>query len=305
MRGYLDIIEDILENGKKKENRTGIDTIGLPNLIFSHDMGEGFPLLTTKRMPFKTISVELEGFLGGITDKKWYQDRGCKIWNEWGNPCKVADTTGKLLLEKGLAGTSIILKSSFRKKIAREERDLGPIYGYQWRNFNGGYRNYDDFDKDGVDQLENIVNTLHNDPNDRRMVCSAWNPQQIHQMALPPCHYSWSITIIGGHLNLSWEQRSCDCMLGVPFNIASYALLLILLAKEGGFKQGNLTGILKDAHIYENQIDGARLQIQREPKELPTLTLFNFSNIFQWNHKEVKLENYKSEEKIDFGKVAI
>jgi thymidylate synthase len=221
----------------------------------------------------------------------------------------------------------------FKKAMQMEYDDLGPIYGYQWRNFDGHYGVYwpdakmpeslktNGIAPQGTDQLKNIVDTLTNNPMDRRMVCSAWNPNQIQMMALPPCHYSWNVTVIGDELNLFWAQRSCDLMLGVPFNIASYALLLCLLAEVGGFKRGNLSGMLVDCHIYENQIPAAWKQLERDPRPLPRLEIVHTGDmifpkdgskpyleqfdIFNWKYDEVLLKGYDPHDKLDFGAVAV
>lgn len=308
MKQYLDIVHNVLTYGKNKQpvrkgpdgKAVGLDngTIALANVVFSHNMSDGFPLLTTKKMPLRVIAVELEGFLKGITDKTWFQERNCHIWDEWANPIKVQerlDSIDNLPESWDVAPVS-------RKEAQEEETDLGPIYGAQWRAFHGQ-----------TDQLKNIVDSLHKAPYDRRMVCSAWNPNEIHKMALPPCHYAWNVTVIDDEINLFWAQRSCDLMLGVPFNIASYALLLELLAKESGFKAGNLSGMLVDCHIYNNQIKGAYEQLQREPKKLPKIeiTVDNdiFSSkafsIFDWDHTNIKLSDYDSHGKIDFGGVTV
>lgn len=305
MKQYLDIVKAVTEHGKyKKPVRVredgGVDTldnntIGLPNVIFSHDMSNGFPLLTTKKMPIKTIAVELEGFIKGITDKKWYQDRKCKIWNEWANPVEVEKEFNRVYEEVP------------KKELQERLNDLGPIYGYQWRSFNKTYKTQDENDGDYssyTDQLKTIADKLRENPTDRRMVCSAWNPNQINHMALPPCHFAWNVVIYGDELNLIWHQRSCDLMLGVPFNIASYALLLQLLANHAGLKPGNLTGTLNDCHIYLNQLAAAKEQITRSPHQLPTMNI-KADNIFDWTHEDIELVDYVSYEKLDFGKVTV
>jgi len=306
MQSYLDIVQKVLTKGKwKKPVRQQADgsaieldndTLALPNQLFSHDMSDGFPLLTTKRMPIKTILVELEGFINGITSKQWYKERYCNIWNEWANPEKVFHEYK--LREKSLSPYQT------KREVAAELDDLGPIYGYQWRNFDGDL----ELGPVGADQLKNVVDTLHNNPYDRRMVCSAWNPNQIDQMALPPCHYAWNVTVIDDEINLFWAQRSCDLMLGVPFNIASYAALLMLLAKESGFKPGNLSGMLVDCHIYRNHIEGAREQLTREPISLPKLKIKDRNgvfSIFDWQHEDFELSDYKYHPKINFGGVTV
>ena len=179
------------------------------------------------------------------------------------------------------------------------------MYGFQWRRFDEVYDEDDGGHLEGYDQLKDIVDKLHNSPHDRRMVCSAWNPHQLDIMALMPCHFCWSVTVIDNYLNLFWAQRSCDLALGVPFNICSYALLLKLLAKEGGFKEGNLSGMLIDCQLYNNQLEGAKLQITRKPKELSTLEITNFTNIFDWTYEDLELTDYDPHPKIDFGPVAV
>lgn len=183
------------------------------------------------------------------------------------------------------------------------ERDLGAIYGFQWRHFNASYENYDsDYTNKGVDQLKNLVETLKKNPNDRRMLVMTWNPSMLDEMALPPCHYGFQVTVINKRLNLMWNQRSVDTMLGLPFNIASYGLLLHLLAKESGFKEGKLIGFLGDVHIYKNHIEGAEEQLKRDPDqyELPQIKTSNFTSIFTWKYQDSEVENYKSYPRIKF-----
>lgn len=287
MRAYLDIVRHILEKGERKANRTGIDTIAIAGAMFEHDMAKGFPMLTTKKVPFKSVCSELEFFISGLTDKKWLQDRSNHIWDEWASP-KYAPYG----------------HDDASKKKMLEERDLGPIYGFQWRHFNAEYQNYNtDYSGQGVDQLKKLVEKLKTDPSDRRMIVSAWNPSKISEMALPPCHYAFQVTVINGKLNLLWNQRSVDTMLGLPFNITSYALLLHLLAKESGLQEGKLVGFLADTHIYINHIDGAKEQLSRDPNQypLPTIATLNFTSIFDWRGSEdSKVLNYQSYPKIEF-----
>ncbi|MEK7625098.1 MAG: thymidylate synthase, partial [Patescibacteria group bacterium] len=185
-----------------------------------------------------------------------------------------------------------------------EERDLGPIYGFQWRHFNAPYENYDtDYTGKGIDQLKNIIETAKKNPNDRRMIVNSWNPSMLDQMALPPCHYCYQITVVNGRLNLLWNQRSVDTMLGLPFNIASYAILLHLLAKETGYKEGKLVGFLADVHLFVNHVEGAKEQLSRDPNKfpLPTIQTDNFTSIFDWRGSEdSRVINYQSFDKISF-----
>jgi thymidylate synthase len=286
MQSYLNIIQHILDKGTKKADRTGTGTLAVAGVMFAHDMAEGFPLLTTKKMPFQMISSELEFFIKGITDKQWLQERKNTIWNEWANP------------DKAPYG-----HDDASKQRMKEERDLGPVYGFQWRHFNAPYNNFDTkYTGQGVDQLRELVELLKTDPSSRRMIVSAWNPAQRKHMALPPCHWAFQVTVLDGKLNLMWNQRSVDVMLGLPFNIASYALLLHLLAKESGLQEGRLVGFLGDTHIYLNHIDGAREQLTRDPNKhtLPTIETENFTSIFDWEYTDTKRVRYESYERISF-----
>lgn len=286
MKAYLDIVKTILEKGEKKANRTGIDTIAMAGAMFEHDMSKGFPMLTTKKVPFKLVATELEFFIKGITDKKWLQDRNNHIWDEWCTPLKVPYANDVETKKKMFA-----------------ERDLGTIYGWEWRHFGASYKDYQtDYAGQGVDQLKYVVETLKKDPTNRRMLVLAWNPLDINKAVPPYCHYAFQITVINGKLNLLWNQRSVDTMLGLPFNITSYALLLHLLAKETGLKEGKLVGFLADVHIYVNHLDGAKEQLTRDPNlyPLPAVQTNNFTSIFDWKAEDSHVLNYQSYPKIAF-----
>jgi thymidylate synthase len=300
MKTYLNIVKNVLKDGVAKTNRTGIKALTLPNQHFSHSMIKGFPLLTTKKMSLKTIATELEGFIKGITSKQWYKDRGCNIWNEWCNPVKILD---KIVDHY----PPLRPTNEEKKRWQSEEDDLGPIYGYQWRNFARCYDVDDGGPLEGYDQLKELITKLKENPNDRRLIVSAWNPHQLNRMALPPCHYTFCCTHIEGTLSLHWTQRSCDLMLGVPFNIASYGLLLLLLCKETNMIPYNLSGMLCDCHIYENQIDVAKEQLKRTPKNLPNVDIILSENsILNWNaNGGFLLTNYNAYPKLDFGPVAV
>jgi thymidylate synthase len=390
MKEYLDIVNNILTTGVYKPNRTGIGAYTIAGEKFEHDMSEGFPLLTTKKMPFKGVASELEFFIKGITDKKWLQDRKNYIWDEWSSTGIILDElqntymsygsgdvehisldenmgvvlsrmwdnyrkeyrneNGEIMLTPKMTAAIEDIKSSgyfkYPEKMFLDEpislftdhrkspsldgtlakewdgklidkivkigqlmgRDLGPIYGWQWRHFGAEYGRYNnDYTGRGIDQLDNLVKTLEKNPNDRRMIVTAWNPKDISKMGLPACHYGFQVTVINDKLNLLWNQRSVDTMLGLPFNIASYGLLLHLLAKQSGLKEGKLTGFLADIHIYENHVEKAKEQLSRDPKKfsLPKINTENFESIFKWQYNDTKLENYQSFDKIDFGKVAV
>ena len=286
MRAYLDIVQKILDQGARKPTRTGTDAYTIAGAIFEHDMSAGYPMLTTKKMALRLIASELEFFIKGLTDKQWLMDHNNHIWDEWANPKKAPYGHDQAAKQRML-----------------EERDLGPVYGFQWRHFNAEYQNYDsDYSGQGIDQLAKIVQTIKTDPDNRRMIVMAWNPTMLDQMALPPCHYGFQVTVINSKLNLLWNQRSVDTMLGLPFNIASYALLLHLLAKETGLEEGKLVGFLADVHIYVNHETGAREQLTHDPNKhpLPKLETENFTSIFDWTAEQTKLIGYDSYPKINF-----
>lgn len=284
MQAYLNIVNKILAEGIEKENRTGIKTLAVPGSMFEHEMSQGFPLLTTKHVPLKLVASELEFFIKGMTDKNWLIANNNHIWDEWCSPDKVLYNHDE----------------ETRKKMAAE-RDLGPIYGWQWRHFGSDYHTYNhEPNKPGIDQLKEMVETIKKDPSSRRLLVSAWNPVDLPHMALPPCHYCFQVTIIGKKLNLLWNQRSVDVALGLPFNIASYALLLHLLAKETNYQEGKLVGFLGDTHIYLNHIVGLKEQISRKPYALPKISTSKFTTIFNWQYQDTILENYQHHPKITF-----
>ena len=284
MKAYLDIIQKILDHGFRKTNRTGVDALTIAGAMFEHDMAEGFPLLTTKKTPFRLVTSELEFFIRGITDKEWLRNQKNHIWDEWCSPDIVPYGNDDQTKAKMMS-----------------ERELGPIYGWQWRNLGARYVAHNvPSEGQGVDQLEKLVQTLKTDPDNRRMIVSAWNPCDLSRMALPPCHYSFQVTVINGRLNLLWNQRSVDAALGLPFNIASYGCLLHLLAKEAGLSEGKLIGFLGDTHIYVNHIDAIREQLKREPRPLPQIKTENFSSIFDWHYGDTVIENYDPHPAIKF-----
>lgn len=346
---YVQIIRNVLQNGVPKQatrydangNVIPVEngTIGTFCEIFEHDMSKGFPLTTIRKMPWRSIRVELEGFIKGITDKKWYQDRKCGFWDEWANPLVVEQ---RLTVEANKVVKMMdppiplnkeekeLFKKDTRKVFQKIETDLGPIYGYQWRKFGKQYGDipthewqgadvvsYEECDGliEGHDQFKTIVDKLRTSPYDRRMVCSAWNPNQMHMMALPPCHWAFNVVVYGDTLNLIWHQRSCDLLLGVGSNIASYALLMMLLCESSGLKPGKLVGTLADCHIYTNHMEAAKILADREEVELPTLaikykqpenyTLPYTFDIFEWEWNEAVLSNYNPQEAVEVGAVTI
>ena len=284
MRAYLEIINHVLQNGEFKKNRTGIGAYTATGYMFQHDMQTGFPLITTKQVGFYTVASELEFFIRGLTDKKWLQERNNHIWDEWATPMKAP------------YGTSDYDKSSMA-----EESDLGPIYGYQWRYWGTRYTSSTTrYYGTAGDQLAWVVSELKRNPESRRMLVSAWNVADVPSMALPPCHYVWQVTVVGGKLNLLWNQRSVDVMLGLPFNIASYGLLLHLLSKETLIPAGKLVAFLADTHVYENHVEGAKEQLSRNVRQLPTVSTPEFKSIFDWEYKHSKIQGYNPHPRIKF-----
>jgi len=286
MKQYLEIVQRVLNEGVLKSTRQGTEAYTIAGAYFEHDMARGYPLLTTKKVPFRLVASELEFFIKGLTDKQCLLSRNNHIWDEWASPSRAPYGHDEASKQRML-----------------EERDLGPVYGFQWRHFNAPYVSYDnDYTNLGVDQLKRLVDTLKRDPNDRRMIVSAWNPSMLHEMALPPCHYGFQVTVINNTLNLLWNQRSVDTMLGLPFNIASYALLLHLLAKETSFQEGRLVGFLADVHLFVNHVDGAKEQLSRDSDKypLPTLQTNNFRSIFDWQYTDTEVLNYRSYPAIKF-----
>jgi thymidylate synthase len=292
MKKYIDLLEKILDEGKWKDNRTGIKTLSISGAMFEHNMQDGFPLLTTKKMGLKNICAELEFFIKGLRSKKWLHERNCHIWDEWANPVVVDEKVKNIEKERNIQLTKEeILKIQF------EEDDLGPVYGVIWRDWN----------QDGkIDQLKNVINKLKENPFDRRMIVSAWNPSFMHMQALPPCHYGFQILSDGEYIDLLWNQRSVDTFLGLPYNIASYAMLLLLIAKETNLKPGKLIGFLADVHIYENHLEQVKIQIEREPYPLPTVVIPDdiWDGIFNWQYTDFVLENYQHHAKLT-GEVAV
>lgn len=250
MKQYLDMLRYVLENGVDKMDRTGVGTRSVFGQQMRFDLSRGFPLMTTKKMHLKSIIHELLWFIKGDTNVKYLQDNGVRIWNEW----------------------------------ADENGDLGPIYGSQWRNWNG----------EGIDQLAQVVDKLKNNPNDRRMIVSAWNVSKISEMRLPPCHMMFQFYVVNGKLSCMLYQRSCDMFLGVPFNIASYALLTMMLAQVCNLEPGEFVHTLGDTHIYHNHFEQVKEQLRREPLPLPTMRLNpQVKDINDFKYEDFTLENYE------------
>ena len=276
---YQDLLKNIIEKGHKKEDRTGTGTLSVFGRQFVHNMGTGFPLLTTKKMAVKTMMTELKWFLKGDTNIRYLLDNGCNIWN--GDAYKkYADIECNPPHDHSLSQKEFIDNIKNNDAFAEKYGDLGPIYGKQWTDWNG------------IDQILNLLNSIKKNPNSRRLMVSAWNVGELHEMTLPPCHYGFQINIRGEYMDLMWNQRSVDTFLGLPFNIASYGLLLSLIAYETGYKPGSLIGSLGDTHLYTNHIEQAKEQIKRTSFDLPTLNII-YSDILSGEF-EVEFENYIS-----------
>jgi thymidylate synthase len=295
---YANLLWKIHKEGTWEKTRTGTDAKTIVGAMIQHDMKEGFPLLCCKKHPFKVIAVELEGFLKGIRSKNWFKERGCNIWNLWCNP------------QSHPYGTD-----EHSKEVMEAEDDLGRIYGVQWRDFQG-VKNIDTdiahFNEPcDVDQVTELINILRRDPTSRRAIVTAWNPCELNQMALPPCHILWQVMIVDNKLHLTWYQRSVDTPLGLPFNIASYGLLLHLLARELGYEEGTLTGFLNNVHYYRNQEEAVLEIIYRRKSRigfagmdipLPRIKTYGDASLkylldgihanSQWDHSLSELENY-------------
>lgn len=246
---YQDLLSDVLEMGVEKKDRTGTGTLSLFGRSIKHNMADGFPILTTKKVAFNTMVTELKWFLRGDTNIEYLHKNNCHIWD------------------------------GDYEKSGRTDGSLGPIYGKQWRDING------------IDQLENLIVGLISNPDSRRHLVSAWNVEELDQMTLPPCHYSFQCYVANGKLSLMWNQRSADLFLGVPFNISSYGLLLEVLCKETGYEPGELIGRFGDIHLYSNHIEQAKEQISRSSFELPKLDLMYY-DIYSGDF-DAELKNYK------------
>lgn len=253
MKQYLDLVRRILDEGTQKGDRTGTGT----KSVFAHqmrfDLSEGFPLLTTKKVHLKSIIHELLWFLNGDTNVRYLQEHGVRIWNEWADP-----VTG----------------------------DLGHIYGYQWRS-------WPDYDGGHIDQIKEVVETLKHNPDSRRIIVSAWNVADIKNMNLPPCHAFFQFYVSGGKLSLQLYQRSADVFLGVPFNIASYALLCMMMAQVCGLEPGEFIHTTGDTHIYNNHLEQVRMQLTRVPRPLPKMHINpDVKDIFGFKYEDFRLESY-------------
>ena len=276
MKQYLDMCRDILENGSKKDDRTNTGTISIFGYQSRYNLEEGFPLLTTKKVFMKGIIHELLWFIKGDTNIKYLVDNNVRIWNEWPYEIfkKSADYNGESLEE-------FVKRIKEDDAFAKKHGDLGPVYGKQWRNFGG------------VDQIEKLINDIKTNPTSRRLIISAWNPSEVSNMALPPCHAFMQFYVNDGKLSLQLYQRSADVFLGVPFNIASYSLFLMMVAQVTGLKPYEFIHTTGDTHIYLNHLDQINLQLSRETKKLPKMEINpEVKSIFDFKYEDFKLKDY-------------
>jgi thymidylate synthase len=252
MKQYLELLNDILVNGAKKDDRTGTGTLSVFGRQLRFDLQKGFPLLTTKKLHIRSIIHELLWFLSGDTNIRYLQENGVTIWDEW----------------------------------ADENGDLGPVYGAQWRSWRGA-------DGQTIDQISEVIKQIKSNPDSRRLLVNAWNVGEIDKMKLPPCHYAFQFYVAEGKLSCMWQQRSVDTFLGLPFNIASYALLTHMMAQQCDLEVGELIFTGGDVHLYLNHIEQAKLQLTREPRPLPKLVIKRKpESIFDYKFEDFEIVNY-------------
>lgn len=288
MKQYLDLCKTILEKGIKKEDRTGTGTISYFGYQMRFDLSEGFPLLTTKRVHLKSIIHELLWFISGDTNIKYLVDNDVRIWNDWPYAAyqKSSEYQNETIEE-------FALKIKESSEFAKKWGNLGPVYGKQWRNFGG------------VDQLEDLINQIKTNPTSRRLIISAWNPAEIKDMALPPCHCFMQFYVNNNKLSCQLYQRSADVFLGVPFNIASYALFTMMIAQVCNLELGDFVHTIGDAHIYLNHLEQINKQLTRTPRQLPTMKINpEIKSIYDFKFDDFELVGYDPYKGIK-GKVAV
>ncbi|MFW5794291.1 MAG: thymidylate synthase [Bacillota bacterium] len=287
MEEYLKLVKHILNNGKEKNDRTNTGIISSFGYQMRFNLNDGFPLLTTKKVHLKSIIHELLWFIKGDTNIKYLVNNNVRIWNEW--PYQNFKKSKKYNDE---SLSEFIEKIKSDDDFAKEYGDLGPVYGKQWRDFNG------------YDQLKYVIEEIKKNPNSRRLIVNSWNACDIDKMALPPCHLMFQFYVVDDKLSLQLYQRSADVFLGVPFNIASYALLLIMVAKVANLKPFEFIHTLGDAHIYKNHLEQIKTQLSRKPKPLPTIIIKDRDNIEDFVYSDFELKNYNPHPRIK-AKVAV
>ncbi len=267
MKAYLDLLRRVYDEGVVRDDRTGTGTRSVFGYQMRVDLADGFPLLTTKKVHLKSIVHELLWFVRGETKVGPLQEAGVRIWDEWATAEQTA-------------------------RFARKAGDLGPVYGHQWRNFGATLRKDGTYADDGFDQLAHIVAQIADNPSSRRLIVSGWNPREADQVALPPCHTLFQFYVHAGRLSCQLYQRSADVFLGVPFNIASYALLTMMIAKVTGLECGDFVHTFGDVHLYSNHVEQAQTQLAREPRALPTMRLASVPSLWDFEFADFALEGY-------------
>ncbi len=268
MRTYLDLLDLLLTKGRPRADRTGVGTLGVFGHQVRFDLREGFPLVTTKKVHMRSVVQELLWFIAGRTDNQWLQERGVTIWNEWATAEQCA-------------------------RFGRGPGDLGPVYGHQWRNFGATRLPDGTYANDGRDQLRALLAEIKRNPGSRRLLVTGWNPLEADQVALPPCHTLFQFQVADGELHCQLYQRSADVFLGVPFNIASYALLTHLIAQVSGLRAGDFIHTFGDLHLYNNHVEQAKLQLSRAPRPLPTLALNPaITDLFAFTFDDITVNGY-------------
>lgn len=284
MQQYLDLVKKILDEGARKADRTGTGTTSIFGYQMRFDLQKGFPLLTTKKVYTRGIIHELLWFLKGDTNIKYLVDNNVHIWDDW--PYKEYKQSSEYKGESIEEFAEMIKNADADSEFVKKWGKLGPVYGYQWRH-------WPTYDGGEVDQITQLVDQIKNNPNSRRLLLSSWNAAMVEDMALPPCHTLFQFYVSDGKLSCQLYQRSADLFLGVPFNIASYALLTHMLAQVCGLQAGEFVHTFGDVHIYNNHMEQCKLQISREPRHLPTLELNpNITNIFDFTIDDIKILNY-------------
>lgn len=274
MKQYLDLLRHVIDNGQRKDDRTGTGTLSVFGYQMRYDLQEGYPLLTTKKLHTRSIFQELLWFLHGRTDNQWLNDHKVTIWDEWATEEQCA-------------------------RFGRKEGDLGPVYGHQWRNYAATLKPDGTYEADGVDQITNLIDTIKTNPDSRRLIVTGWNPKEADQVCLPPCHTLFQFYVADGKLSCQLYQRSADIFLGVPFNIASYSLLTHMIAQVCDLAVGEFVHTIGDAHLYINHMQQALTQLEREPTALPKLQLNpEVKNIFDFTYEDIEVVNYEAQPSI-------
>ena len=280
MKQYLDLLQHILDKGTVKKDRTATGTISTFGYQMRFDLSEGFPLLTTKKVHLKSIIHELLWFISGDTNIKYLVDNNVRIWNEW--PYAIYQKSDEY---QGETMEEFVQKIKDDEEFSSKHGNLGPVYGYQWRHFVGE-------NGKSVDQLAWVINEIKTNPNSRRLIVNSWQAAMIDEMALPPCHMMFQFYVQNNKLSCQLYQRSADTFLGVPFNIASYALLTMMVADVCNLELGEFVHTIGDAHIYLDHLDHVKLQLSRTPRKLPTMKITHHDNIEDYRYEDFTLEGY-------------